>query len=133
MACMAKFHVINSTCVERRPAGQVSREALRARGPARARLACTHDGLGAVHGRADGEAGEARLGDGRVNDAVAAVLLVQAARDLVRALVLADLLACARSGERGGAALTAAARKKGKTARTKRRGARPRRGARAHR
>ena len=47
---------------------------------------------------ADGETGETHLGDGRVDDAVAAVLLKEAARDLVGALVLADLLANQKDG-----------------------------------
>ena len=45
------------------------------------------------HGRADAEAGEAQLGDGRVDHALGAVLVQQALADLVGAVVLGDFLA----------------------------------------
>ena len=51
------------------------------------------DGAHAVEGGADGHAGEARLGDGRVNDPLVAVLAPQALGDLVGAVVLGHLLA----------------------------------------
>ncbi len=50
------------------------------------------DGPEPDHRRADPDAGEAELGDGRVDDAHLAELLEEPLRDLVRALVDADLL-----------------------------------------
>jgi hypothetical protein len=50
-------------------------------------------GFRPAKGRADAEAGEAVLGDRRVDDAAVAELLQQALADLVGALVLADFLA----------------------------------------
>ena len=64
IACMAKFQVMNSTI-----------------------------GLRPGHRRADAQAGEAVLGDRRVDHAPGAELLEQALADLVGALVLGDLLA----------------------------------------
>ena len=51
------------------------------------------DRLEARHRRADAEAGEAVLGDRRVDHALRAELLQQALRDLVGALIFGDLLA----------------------------------------
>ena len=51
------------------------------------------DGLEAVHRGADGEAREAVLADGRVDDALGAELVEHALADLVRAVVLRDFLA----------------------------------------
>ena len=64
IACMAKLKVMNST-IGFRPGQR----------------------------RADADAGEAVLGDRRVDDALGAEFLQQALRDLVGALVLGDLLA----------------------------------------
>jgi hypothetical protein len=52
-----------------------------------------HDRPQADHGRADAHAGEARLRDRRVDDALGAELLQKALRHLVGALVEPDLLA----------------------------------------
>ena len=64
IACMAKLKVMNSTI-----------------------------GFRPAEGRADAEAGEAVLGDRRVDHPLGAELLQQALADLVGALVLGDLLA----------------------------------------
>jgi hypothetical protein len=64
IACMAKLKVMNSTI-----------------------------GFRPAEGRADAQAGEAVLGDRRIDDALGAELVQQALADLVGALILGDLLA----------------------------------------